>query len=159
VENVRGAQPWVGRSRWAYGSYHLWGDVPALMPFTLRAQKFNPDGTAHPPGSWFKIADSENRGGVKGSRDGGVKALGMNWSGAEFGLKGVPHWTAGHGTNPAEHEGVKVGGGADGWFEANGDNPLRVGNSHSPARKAASAIIAKIPEALARHIARTYRDG
>src|SRR6202049_948051 len=31
VENVRGAQPWVGRSRWAFGSYHLWGDVPALM--------------------------------------------------------------------------------------------------------------------------------
>lgn len=32
VENVRGAQPWVGRSRWNYGSFHLWGDVPALMP-------------------------------------------------------------------------------------------------------------------------------
>lgn len=36
VENVRGAQPWVGRSRWNYGSYHLWGDVPALMPITCR---------------------------------------------------------------------------------------------------------------------------
>ena len=32
VENVRGAIPWVGRSRWNFGSYHLWGDVPALMP-------------------------------------------------------------------------------------------------------------------------------
>jgi hypothetical protein len=32
VENVRGAQKWVGRSRWNYGSFHLWGDVPALMP-------------------------------------------------------------------------------------------------------------------------------
>lgn len=32
VENVRGAQPWVGRSRWNFGSFHLWGDVPALMP-------------------------------------------------------------------------------------------------------------------------------
>lgn len=32
VENVRGAIPWVGRSRWNYGSFHLWGDVPALMP-------------------------------------------------------------------------------------------------------------------------------
>jgi hypothetical protein len=32
VENVRAAQQWVGRSRWNYGSYHLWGDVPALMP-------------------------------------------------------------------------------------------------------------------------------
>lgn len=32
VENVKGAQPYVGRSRWNFGSYHLWGDVPALMP-------------------------------------------------------------------------------------------------------------------------------
>ena len=28
VENVRGACKWVGRSRWNYGSFHLWGDVP-----------------------------------------------------------------------------------------------------------------------------------
>ncbi len=32
VENVKGAQPWVGRARWNYGSFYLWGDVPALMP-------------------------------------------------------------------------------------------------------------------------------
>lgn len=36
VENVRGAIPWVGRSRWNYGSFHLWGDVPALMPIAKR---------------------------------------------------------------------------------------------------------------------------
>ena len=47
VENVRGAIPWVGRSRWNYGSYHLWGDVPALMPVT-RGGKNN-------GGSWFAI--------------------------------------------------------------------------------------------------------
>lgn len=32
VENVKGAQPWVGRANWSFGSYFLWGDVPALMP-------------------------------------------------------------------------------------------------------------------------------
>jgi hypothetical protein len=32
VENVRGAIPWVGRSRANYGSFHFWGDTPALMP-------------------------------------------------------------------------------------------------------------------------------
>ena len=32
VENVRGAQEWVGRARWNFGSYYIWGDVPALMP-------------------------------------------------------------------------------------------------------------------------------
>ncbi len=62
VENVRGAQAWVGRSRYHFGSFHLWGDVPALMPMTKRAQKFNPDRTAHGQGSWFAIADSKNRG-------------------------------------------------------------------------------------------------
>src|ERR1700688_2243560 len=39
VENVRGAQKWVGRARWNFGSFYLWGDVPALMPMTLRAPK------------------------------------------------------------------------------------------------------------------------
>lgn len=32
VENVKGAQPWVGRAKWHYGSFYLWGDVPTLMP-------------------------------------------------------------------------------------------------------------------------------
>src|SRR5690606_19426704 len=36
VENVKGAQPWVGRARWNFGSFYLWGDVPALMPPTFR---------------------------------------------------------------------------------------------------------------------------
>ncbi len=32
VENVISAQKWVGRARWKFGSFCLWGDVPALMP-------------------------------------------------------------------------------------------------------------------------------
>jgi len=32
VENVRGAQKWVGRARWNWLSFYLWGDVPVLMP-------------------------------------------------------------------------------------------------------------------------------
>ena len=39
VENVRGAIPWVGRSRWNWGPYFLWGDVPALLPDAIDAQK------------------------------------------------------------------------------------------------------------------------
>jgi len=27
VENVKGAQPWVGRAKANYGSYYLWGDI------------------------------------------------------------------------------------------------------------------------------------
>lgn len=55
VENVRGAQPWVGRARWNYGSFYLWGDVPALMPPTFRATKNN-------GGSWFNIAHNTTSG-------------------------------------------------------------------------------------------------
>lgn len=41
VENVRGAIPWVGRSRWNWGPFHFWGDTPALMPrFDGRAKGF-----------------------------------------------------------------------------------------------------------------------
>lgn len=30
VENVKGAQPWVGRSRANFGSFYLWGDVDSI---------------------------------------------------------------------------------------------------------------------------------
>ena len=31
-ENVRGAQKYVGKAAYHFGSFYLWGDVPALMP-------------------------------------------------------------------------------------------------------------------------------
>jgi hypothetical protein len=86
VENVRGAEPWVGRARWKSGAFYLWGDVPALMPVD-------------------------------------------------------------------EH--VKLGGT---WFHGyrKGQGPRNHG-SNSKARKFASAMIAKIPLPLSRHIAATFR--
>lgn len=48
VENVRGAQPWVGRARWNFGSFYLWGDVPALMPPAVGVRKGAGSGR-----SWF----------------------------------------------------------------------------------------------------------
>lgn len=50
VENVKGAQTWVGRAAWHYGSYYLWGDVPAVMPFTTHRKLPNHD-TFHRNGS------------------------------------------------------------------------------------------------------------
>lgn len=38
IENVRGAQRWVGKARWNFGSFYLWGDVPALMPIPAKAK-------------------------------------------------------------------------------------------------------------------------
>ena len=84
VENVRGAERWVGRAAWHFGSYYLWGDVPALMPFA---------------------------------------------------------------------SGVKMKGSGAAWFDAG----FTRFPSSSPRRRAASAQIAKIPLALAQHIARVYK--
>ena len=148
VENVRGAQPWVGRARWNFGSFYLWGDVPALMPMAFKAQKFNPDGTAHPPGSWFAIADSKNRGGKK--LGGGANVPGIGWTGfADTGAS----WR-----NREIAAGIKQhGSGAGGWFgEYRPGQPGRSTSSSSVARKFASAMIAKIPLPLSRHIARVY---
>ena len=139
VENVRGAQKWVGRARWNFGSYYLWGDVPALMPMTVRAQKFNPDGTGHPPGSWFAVADSENRGAH-------IKNNGGSW----FNI-GSPSQKE---TN--RNDGVKQHKSGRAW-SAYLDSISGVTSSKSSARKAASAAIAKIPLALARHIAQVYK--
>lgn len=69
VENVRGAQPWVGRAKANYGSYYLWGDVPALLPAAVDARKvpgFRFDGS----GRSFQTAS------VDLHADAGLKAAG-----------------------------------------------------------------------------------
>jgi len=162
VENVRGAQKWVGRSRWHFGSFHLWGDVPALMPITLRAQKFNPDGTNHPLGSCFAIADSKNRGSKqtkpfpdRGWSQGCAIALGLeSYNGVKCGGSAGDDWFAHHNRDEFEvRAGIKQKGSGPMWF----DNGICRHGSKSNARKAASAMIAKIPFPLSRHIARIFK--
>lgn len=178
IENVRGAQKWVGQARWHYGSFYLWGDVPALMPMTLSAQKFNPDGTAHPPGSWFAVADSKER----GSKTPPIPQHpreDFGWNHSEELRAGRK--TAGHAnirdghthtrhlTNPRESEllrridesgtkqagisGPRNNGKGDAWFQ---DGAARHG-SQSTSRKAKSALIAKIPFPLSQHIAQHFK--
>jgi hypothetical protein len=117
VENVRGAQAWVGRARWNFGSFYLWGDVPALMPVGKAIKNGG--------GSWFNIAHNTTSG--KGQNPDGRKQPGIS--------------------------GPRSNGKGDRWFQ---DGAARHG-SKSSARKAASAMIAKIPLPLSRHIAATYR--
>ena len=116
VENVCGAQKWVGRARWHYGSYYLWGDVPALMPITDRARKVNHHLNGDVP---------------KGT--------------------GKTSWFFGN-TKHELRSGIKQGGE---W--CNDPKGLRRFSSRSAARKHASAMIAKIPLPLSRHIARVFR--
>lgn len=167
VENVKGAQPWVGRARWSFGSYYLWGDVPALMPSVAAAVdgvKFNPDGTTHPPGSWFAVADSKERGARKNTGGswfnvGSPGQKVVNQNPVHQGAKTAGHVNRrdGHShtrhlTNQAESDAVKVPGytGAA-WFDEVGRS-----GSKSAIRKAASAHIARIPYRLSEHIAQCY---
>ena len=141
VENVRGAQRWVGRSRWNYGSFHLWGDVPALMPMTLRVAK-------RPGHDWNRYRESGEvsphwRMDGEDSRKNG----GGSW------FKVAHNTVSGHGQNP---DGRKQHFSGRAWF-AHPESISGSTSSHSPRRKAASARIAKIPLPLARHIAAVYR--
>ena len=164
VENVRGAQKWVGRSRFNYGSFHLWGDVPALMPMTAArkmagynyqkdsGKKWGPNNISPSSDRFTDLAGQK----VPGFRfDGsgksfqsasvehtGVKAPDMNWSdqtkrGQDFTRIAGDHAIGG----------VKVGD----------PESLRRHGSKSPARKMASAMIAKIPMPLSRHIAKAFK--
>lgn len=119
VENVRGAEPWVGRAKWSFGSYYLWGDVPALMPHRIGKV----DGLKVPSTSGRRTAPS---------------------NGARFTSR------------DCGGEGRKNVGGPGRFDRAGPDSPIWL-PSKSPARKAASAKIAKIPFALSSWIARTYR--
>lgn len=136
VENVRGAQPWVGRARWNFGSFYLWGDVPAVMPTVLSGVKV-------PGVDWHNYGQP---GYVKPSfRDSAVKQHG---SGRAWFDKALDERRK----NPDRK---KVGGD---WFGLGNDrSPMRRNSSGSTKRKFASAMIAKIPETLSRHIARVYK--
>jgi len=131
IENVCGAQPWVGRARWHYGAYYLWGDVPALMPVTIshRKSRFMPL-CAVPQGtdktSWF-FGNSKHEGRFYGyQNEAGVKLR------DELDGYGRQHPSA------------------FGW-------KMPRTSSRSRARQAASALIAKIPFDLAQHVARVYK--
>ena len=149
VENVRGAQPWVGRARWNFGSFYLWGDVPALMPITLGREVMKL-GIAH------RSDGSTNFHGHKKTGEavkigGGANVPGIGWTG--FADTGVSWRNRERAGVKAQKDGGAFYGGDFGWD----GSPLRRGNSRSPARRAASAMIAKIPLPLSRHIAATFR--
>jgi hypothetical protein len=142
VENVRGAQKWVGRARWNFGSFYLWGDVPALMPMTAKAIKVSTMGAG-----WYPPDHPKH-----------VRGLGFNTHAARA-IKntGAHNTTSGKGQNPV-NDGRKAPAGTQ-WFNDGPRTPgsLASSGSKSPARKMASAMIAKIPLSLSRHIAATYK--
>lgn len=146
VENVKGAQPWVGRARWNYGSYYLWGDVPALMPMSKPMPEVG--------GLNWSSDDKSKRGCF---RDSALKNTGGSW------FNVAHNTTSGKANNPARGVGVdgikqpgiggtRENGKGDSWFQ----NGAAAHGSKSNRRKEASAMIAKIPFELARHVGRIY---
>lgn len=170
VENVRGAQKWVGKARWNFGSFYLWGDVPALMPIPGKVRK-SPEGSQDPSRANYNGDHQWNEGekaGISWSKSGpgnpgqsfqtasilkseGSKTAGMNWSDQS---KRGQDFTRIAGR---QAEGVKI-------RDEGYDYPHRTfgwkaptTTSKSSARKKASAEIAKIPPALATWIAKTFK--
>ena len=176
VENVCGAQKWVGRARWHYGSFYLWGDVPALMPITMKrlAKVGGITWTGkNGYGSPGYVAKAFNFTAEQRLREEGIKAGDRNKGRASGGHKwdtGFDKTLSGLASAPASVEAritaksagsgqqharsIKNGGD---WFGSGADCSLqRRQSSKGSARKAASAHIAKIPYELARWIARCY---
>jgi hypothetical protein len=166
VENVKGAQPWVGPARAHFGSFYLWGDINSVGGSIVAGRldfgnvlrpgkrgtggKHNPDGTENGQGSWFKIADSKNR---------GSKNNGGSW------FNEPTNTESGHRQNP---DGRAIKGTGGSWFTPEPDGRTKQGhwrdgacvtrqfNSKEPRRKQKQAEIAMIPPPLARHIARVF---
>ncbi len=150
VENVRGAIPWVGRSRWNFGSFHLWGDVPALMPITLKTAKvpgFRFDGS----GKSFQSASVESHG-IKNGGDwfgsGEDCSLQRRYTGTK--RPGIKLREVGFNVSMAREVAADLKGAK--YERSAEDKRQHIGIN----RKAASALIAKIPLPLSRHIGATY---
>jgi hypothetical protein len=159
VENVRGAIKWVSQPvRWHWGSFYLWGDVPALMPPIL-AQRMKSKISCAPRRFDERVASTpEEAHALHYRMPDGAKTVGH--ANIRDG-----HTHARHLTNQRESElvigqideasGRKQGGD---WFGKECSTSMsRLYGSKSNSRKAASAMIAKIPEPLARHIARVFK--
>jgi len=157
VENVKGAQPWVGPAQAHFGSFYLWGDVRQVGG---RIVSMSP-----------KFGE-----GLRAARR-TVKVEG--YAKKRDGYDHTRHLTNQRESDVLKAEGVKQHGSGEAWFDKalderrkgatavkNGGDWFGPGenmslqpaqNSRSNARKAASAMIAKIPFDLARHIARCFK--
>ena len=152
VENVKGAQRFVGRAAWHFGSFYLWGDVPALMPMTFATKTVGHANKRDGHGHTRHLTNQRE--------SDGIKVPGMNWSDRSRKAQGF------------NMEAIKQRGSGRAWFDEALDERRKGGDyfsgeqaENSPprrgsgltSRKAASAQIAKIPFPLAQHIARVFK--
>lgn len=152
VENVKGAQPWAGRAAWNYGSFYLWGDLPALMPKPRTTEGSKAPGLG---AGWVHPSDPRHTPGLDFTRLAGKSADGRKVPSLDGGRRTDKGKGARFTSRDCGVEGRKNG---NDWFGSGENCSLqRRAASGSKARKAASAKIAKIPLALSSHIARVYK--
>jgi C-5 cytosine-specific DNA methylase len=181
-ENVRGAQKWVGRARAHYGSYYLWGDVgmvgnrvvcvvdgkllgghgiSAARGVKTPGRSMSKDAPfkwgTHNVGSGEKIMDEREAVKHDGSgwRENGTLVSCNRMVPDGFNVAAAQRYREGRRVGEVdEASGTKQGGD---WFGKECSTSMsRLYGSKSDSRKAASALIAKIPFALAQHIARSF---
>lgn len=90
VENVRGAQEWVGRAAGHFGSYYLWGDVPLPLPEGKPLKVQSDSGRRTDPGNGTRFTSRDC--GVEGRKQGGdwfaeARKGGVGGTSASFGSK------------------------------------------------------------------------
>lgn len=158
VENVRGAQPWVGRAMAQFGSFFLWGDVRQVgnrLYATRGDVRFGEPFDLRAPGPAFKNAGGGSRFGfVDGHKtERNDPRVGGKATGVKHGGSKGDDWFAHHNRDSfLENAGIKQGG--QWWHDP--ESMTRRFSSRSDSRKAASAMIAKIPPPLASWVARMY---
>jgi hypothetical protein len=170
VENVRGAQEWVGPAKANYGSFYLWSaDVDMVgNRIVIGGASFSSPMIGAPSrgaektagGSWFRERNGEPQPSIR-HEDRGRKGIGCGETPADG--SGATSWFGKTRCDPRDVRrdedgdfavrGTKIGGD---WF-SDPNSTCRKHGSRSNARKAASAHIAKIPLALSQFIARSFK--
>lgn len=148
IENVKGAQPWVGPAKAKFGSFYFWGDV-AMVGGRVVAGGLRFGDTVRAARRHRKVNSKYAHSGSWKTEDG------KDW-------RDEPSVQA-----AMALAGVKQGGSGDAWFDGAVDErrreaaaairEARNNNSRSDSRKAASAQIAKIPFRLSSYIARVFK--
>ncbi len=156
VENVKGAQPWVGPAKAHFGSFYLWGDVESVggritiggkFGCTLRSPRVFKNGGN---GANFHVFEKL-----------GLPTPNFSTMAQNVGLKTVGHANIRDGhthtrhlTNQRESDAIKQPGlSGPAWF----DHGAAAFSSGGLDRKAASAEIAEIPFELSQWVARCFK--
>lgn len=172
VENVKGAQPWVGPAKANFGSFYLWGDVgmvggavvagPLQSGNVVRAARRTrkqagrnfhfPEKYGIPSPSFHGAEHEES---VAAALEiAATKNGGGSWFDVAHNTESGTGQNPVNGVKPRPGTGVKN---ARNWWSDGEGSLSATTSSRSSARKAASAQIAKIPFPLSSYIARALK--